>query len=54
MLHYAVPEQVVDAIDASNSPTTLRNATGKVEPPHTASLENIAQPLVWCEPAQRS
>ena len=32
MLHYAVPEQVVDAIDASfRNPTTLRSAAGKVE-----------------------
>ena len=35
MLHYAVPEQVVDAIEASaDSPTTLRNAAGQVEPPN--------------------
>jgi pimeloyl-ACP methyl ester carboxylesterase len=43
MLHYAVPEQVVEATDASaNSPTTLRNAAGEVEPLHTASLETVA------------
>jgi hypothetical protein len=34
MLHYAVPEQVVDAIEASaNSPTMLRNAGGEVGSP---------------------
>jgi hypothetical protein len=39
MLHYAVPEQVVDAIEASfSNPTTLRSAAGKVEP-KSASLE---------------
>ena len=43
MLHYAVPEQVVDAIEASaDSPTTLRNAAGQVEPPQSACLENVA------------
>jgi pimeloyl-ACP methyl ester carboxylesterase len=42
MLHYAVPEQVVDAIDASfRNPTTLRSAAGKVEP-QSASLETVA------------
>jgi len=42
MLHYAVPEQVVDAIDASfRKPTTLRSAAGKVEP-KSASLETVA------------
>jgi pimeloyl-ACP methyl ester carboxylesterase len=55
MLHYAVPEQVVDAIEAStNSPTTVCSAAGEVGPPQTVSLENVASPLVWCEPAQRS
>jgi pimeloyl-ACP methyl ester carboxylesterase len=42
MLHYAVPEQVVDAIEAcADSPTTLRNAAGQVEPPQSACLENV-------------
>jgi hypothetical protein len=42
MLHYAVPEQVVDAIDASfRNPTTLGSAAGKVEP-QSASLETVA------------
>jgi pimeloyl-ACP methyl ester carboxylesterase len=42
MLHYAVPEQVVDAIEASfSNPTTLRSAAGKVEP-QSASLETVA------------
>jgi pimeloyl-ACP methyl ester carboxylesterase len=43
MLHYAVPEQVVDAIEASfNNPTTPRSAAGKVELPQSASLEIFA------------
>jgi hypothetical protein len=33
MIHHAVPQQVVDAIEASaNSPTMLRHAAGEVEP----------------------
>jgi pimeloyl-ACP methyl ester carboxylesterase len=43
MLHYAVPEQVVDAIEASfNNPTTPRSAAGKIELPQSASLEIVA------------
>jgi pimeloyl-ACP methyl ester carboxylesterase len=42
MLHHAVPEQVVGAIEAADSPTMLRSAAGNFEPPHTASLENAA------------
>jgi pimeloyl-ACP methyl ester carboxylesterase len=43
MLHYAVPEQVVDAIEASfRNPTTLRSAEGKIERPQSASLETVA------------
>jgi pimeloyl-ACP methyl ester carboxylesterase len=43
MLHYAVPEQVVDAIEASfSNPTTLRSAAGKIERPQSASLETVA------------
>jgi pimeloyl-ACP methyl ester carboxylesterase len=39
MLHYAVPEQVVDAIDASfTKPTRLLSATGKIERPQSATL----------------
>jgi pimeloyl-ACP methyl ester carboxylesterase len=42
MLHYAVPEQVVDAIEASfSNPTTLSSAAGKVDP-RSASLETVA------------
>src|SRR3984893_7408693 len=41
MLHYAVPEQVVDAIDASfRNPTTLRSSEGKVRH-QSASLETF-------------
>jgi hypothetical protein len=40
MLHYAVPEQVVHAIEASfDNPTTLRSAAGNIERPQSASLE---------------
>jgi pimeloyl-ACP methyl ester carboxylesterase len=43
MLHYAVPEQVVDAIEAAfSNPTTLCSAAGKVERPPSASLEIVA------------
>jgi pimeloyl-ACP methyl ester carboxylesterase len=42
MLHYAVPEQVVDAIEAFGNPTTLRSAAGKIEQPESASLEIVA------------
>ena len=43
MLHYAVPEQVVDAIDVTfANPTTLRSAAGKIERPQSATLETIA------------
>src|SRR5260370_5737482 len=42
MLHYAVPDQVVDPTQASfSNPTTLRSAAGKVEP-KSASLETVA------------
>jgi pimeloyl-ACP methyl ester carboxylesterase len=47
MLHYAVPEQVVDAIEASfGNPTTLRSAAGKVDP-RSASLEAVAPGISW-------
>jgi pimeloyl-ACP methyl ester carboxylesterase len=40
MVHHAVPQQVVDAIEASgNSPTMLRYTAGQVEPPPSAALE---------------
>ena len=43
MLHYAVPEQVVDAIEASfDNPTTLQSAARNVELPQSASLEIVA------------
>jgi pimeloyl-ACP methyl ester carboxylesterase len=43
MLHHAVPQQVVDAIEASaNSPTMLRHTAGQVEPPPSAPLDNVA------------
>jgi pimeloyl-ACP methyl ester carboxylesterase len=43
MLHHAVPEQVVEAIEATfTNPTTLRSAAGKVERPESASLETAA------------
>jgi hypothetical protein len=43
MLHYAVPEQVVDAIEASfNNPTTRQSAVGKVDLSQSASLEIVA------------
>src|SRR5439155_17056028 len=43
MLHYAVPEQVVDAIEASfGNPTPLRSAEGTVERPQSASPETVA------------
>jgi pimeloyl-ACP methyl ester carboxylesterase len=43
MLHYAVPEQVVDAIESSfNNPTTPPSAAGKVDLPQSASLEIVA------------
>jgi pimeloyl-ACP methyl ester carboxylesterase len=43
MVHYAAPEQVVDAIEASGArPTMLRNAADEVGPPQTASSENVA------------
>jgi pimeloyl-ACP methyl ester carboxylesterase len=43
MLHHAVPEQVVDAIEASfGTPTMLRNAAGKIERSESASLEIVA------------
>jgi hypothetical protein len=41
MLHYAVPEQVVEAIEAAfSNPTTPRSAAGKVD--KSASLEIVA------------
>jgi pimeloyl-ACP methyl ester carboxylesterase len=43
MLHHAVPEQVVDAIEASfGTPTMLLSATGKIERPQSAILETVA------------
>jgi pimeloyl-ACP methyl ester carboxylesterase len=43
MLHYAVPEQVVDAIEACfQQPTTLRSAAGNIERPQSASEEIVA------------
>jgi pimeloyl-ACP methyl ester carboxylesterase len=43
MLHYAVPEQVVDAIEAClRNLATLRRAAGQVEPTPSATLETIA------------
>jgi pimeloyl-ACP methyl ester carboxylesterase len=43
MLHYAVPEQVVDAIEASfGNPTPLRSAESTVERPQSASPETVA------------
>ena len=43
MLHYTVPEQVVDAIEASfDNPTTLQSAARNVELPQSASLEIVA------------
>ena len=43
MLHYAAPDQVVDAIEASfSNPTTLRSAADKIERPQSASLETVA------------
>jgi hypothetical protein len=43
MLHYAVPEQVVDAIDASfTKRTRLLSGTGKIERPQSAILETVA------------
>jgi pimeloyl-ACP methyl ester carboxylesterase len=47
MVHHAVPQQVVDVIEASaNSPTMLRHTAGQVEPPPSAALDPIASPLV--------
>jgi hypothetical protein len=44
MFHYAVPEQVVDAIEASfSNPTTQRSAVGEVEPTPPAIPETIAR-----------
>jgi pimeloyl-ACP methyl ester carboxylesterase len=43
MVHHAVPQQVVDAIEASaNSPTMLRRTAGQVEPPPSVALDNVA------------
>jgi pimeloyl-ACP methyl ester carboxylesterase len=43
MLHYAVPEQVVDAIDASfTKPTRLLSGTDKIERPRSAIRETVA------------
>jgi pimeloyl-ACP methyl ester carboxylesterase len=43
MLHYTVPEQVVDAIEASaNYPTRLRHAEGEVEPSQSAPVGIVA------------
>jgi len=43
MLHYAAPEQVIDAIKASfSNPTTLRSAPGQIEPFQSPSLEIVA------------
>jgi pimeloyl-ACP methyl ester carboxylesterase len=43
MVHYAVPEQVVDAIEFSfHNPTTPRSAAGKVDLPQSASQEIVA------------
>jgi pimeloyl-ACP methyl ester carboxylesterase len=42
MLHYAAPEQVVDAIEAFSNSTTLRSAADKIERPQSASLETVA------------
>jgi pimeloyl-ACP methyl ester carboxylesterase len=43
MLHYAVPEQVVDAIEASfNNPMTVQSAARKVDLSQSASLEIAA------------
>jgi pimeloyl-ACP methyl ester carboxylesterase len=42
MLHYAVAEQVVDAIEASaNKPTRLRDAMGEVEPSQSARVDIV-------------
>jgi pimeloyl-ACP methyl ester carboxylesterase len=42
MLHYAVPEQVVDAIEAAfRNPTPLRSAAGNIETPQSASPETV-------------
>ena len=49
MLHYAVPEQIVDAIEASaERATTLRNAAGKVEPPQSEYVKKGARNLAGC------
>jgi pimeloyl-ACP methyl ester carboxylesterase len=43
MLHYAVPEQVIDAIEASfTNPATLRSAAGKIERSQSANRGTVA------------
>ena len=47
MVHHAVPQQVVDVVEASaNNPTMLRHTASQVEPPPSAALDHIASPLV--------